>query len=119
MDGLEVSLSKQRTSSMLHQLGMEARRNFMVATMPAAASLQLDWIHSYDNRGRVLNMALAGDSNAAYGYKGSNSGADAVRVGGAFESAIGRRTTLRISVDYQSQNKASTTHGALSLGYTF
>ena len=62
MDGLEVSLSKQRTSSVLHQLGMEARRNFKVATMPAAASLQLDWIHSYDNGGRVLNMALAGDS---------------------------------------------------------
>ena len=119
LGGLEVKTSKQRTYTVLHQAGIEARRSFNMGSKSAAASLQMDWIHNYNSKGRDLTMALAGDSSTAFGYRGSDSGADALHLGAAFDLALTRRTTLRLSVDYQAQSEASVTRGALSLGYSF
>jgi len=119
LGGMEVKTQRQTASSVLHQVGVEARRALKVASKPSAASLQLDWIHDYCNKGKGLNMDLAGDSSTRFGYKGSDAGADAIRIGAAFESALTRRTSLRLALDYQSQSNSSTTHGSISLGYTF
>jgi len=119
LDGLDVTTAAQSTSSVLHELGVEARRSLKIASKPASASLQLDWLHDYTSGGQALNMDLAGDSSTRFGYKGSDAGSDALRFGASVETAITRRTTLRISLDYQAQSKASTTHSSISLGYTF
>ncbi|MEI7773512.1 MAG: autotransporter-associated beta strand repeat-containing protein [Verrucomicrobiota bacterium] len=118
LSGLEVSLSRQNTTSVLHQAGVELRKQLSLAGKFAAASLNTDWIHNYNAKGRNLNMAF-GSSPTSFGYKGSDSGADAIRVSGAFEAALNERTTLRLSVDYQAQTRASSTNGAVSLGYAF
>jgi fibronectin-binding autotransporter adhesin len=118
LSGLEVSLSRQSTTSVLHQAGVELRKQLSLAGKFAAASLNTDWIHNYNAKGRNLNMAF-GSSPTSFGYKGSDSGADAIRVSGAFEAALNERTTLRLSVDYQAQTRASSTNGAVSLGYAF
>lgn len=119
MSGLEVSMNKQRTLTFQHQVGVELRRKLVFSGLSAAASLQLDWIHNYNARGRNLNMALSGDPNAIFGYRGSNAGADAIHVGGAFEAAINERTSLRLGAEYQSQTALSTIRGSLSIGYQF
>ena len=119
LSGLEVSLAKQKTTTLQHQAGLELRRKLNVGGLPAAASLQLDWIHNYNAKGRDLNMALAGDSSASFGYKGSDSGADAIHIGGAFEAALSERTTLRLGCEYQSQTSLSTVRGSVSIGYQF
>ncbi len=119
MGGLEVTTQTQRTYSVLHEVGLEARQSFKLASKPASASLQMDWIHDYRSKGRALDMDLAGDSASRFGYTGSASGAEALRVGAAFEAGLTRRTTLRLAVDYQAQSKAAMTHGSVSLGYTF
>ena len=118
LSGLEVSLSRQNTTSVLHQAGVELRKQLSLAGKSAAASLNTDWIHNYNSKGRDLNMAV-GSSPTSFGYKGSDSGADAIRVSGAFEAALNERTTLRLSVDYQAQTRASSTNGSVSLGYAF
>ncbi|RFC44046.1 MAG: hypothetical protein DVB28_001237 [Verrucomicrobia bacterium] len=119
LGGLEVKTQTQRNHSILHELGVEARQSLKLASKPASASLQLDWIHDYNSKGRALNMDVAGDATTRFGYKGSDSGADALRLGAALETALNRRTTLRFSVDYQRQSNAAAAHGALSVGYTF
>lgn len=119
MGGLEVTTQTQRTYSVLHEVGLEARKSFKLASKPASASLQMDWIHDYRSKGRALDMDLAGDSATRFGYTGSASGAEALRMGVAFEAGLTRRTTLRLAVDYQAQSKAAMTHGSVSLGYTF
>jgi len=118
LSGLEVSLSRQSTTSVLHQTGVELRKQLSLAGKSAAASLNTDWIHNYNAKGRDLNMAF-GSSPTSFGYKGSDSGADAIRVSGAFEAALNGRTTLRLSLDYQAQTRASSTNGSVSLGYAF
>lgn len=119
MGGLEVSLAKQRTSTLQHQAGMEIRRKLKLAGLPAAVSLQLDWIHNYSAKGRNLNMALSGDPSATYAYKGSDAGADSIHIGGAFEAALSQRVTLRLGGEYQSQTGLSTVRGTASIGYQF
>jgi hypothetical protein len=57
-------------------------------------------------------MALAGDSAATYGYRGSEAGADAFHVGASFDMALTRRATLRLTLDYQAQSAASVTRGS-------
>jgi hypothetical protein len=118
LSGLEVSLSRQSTTSVLHQTGVELRKQLSLAGKSAAASLNTDWIHNYNAKGRDLNMAF-GSSPTSFGYKGSDSGADAIRVSGAFEAALNERTTLRLSVDYQTMTRANSTNGSVSLGYAF
>ena len=118
LSGLEVSLSRQNTTSVLHQAGVELRKQLSLAAKSAAASLNTDWIHNYNAKGRDLNMAF-GSSPTSFGYKGSDSGADALRVSGAFEAALNERTTLRLSVDYQTMTRATSTNGSVSLGYAF
>jgi hypothetical protein len=119
LSGLEVSLAKQKTTTFQHQAGMELRRKLKLAGLPAAASLQLDWIHNYNAKGRNLEMALSGDSAASYGYRGSDSGADAIQIGTALEAALTERTTLRLGGEYQSQTSLSTVRGSVSIGYQF
>jgi autotransporter-associated beta strand protein len=119
LSGLEVSLAKQRTTTLQHQAGMEIRRKLTLAGRPAAASLQLDWIHNYNAKGRNLNMALSGDPSASYAYKGSDAGADSIHIGGAFDTALSERVTLRLGGEYQSQTGLSTVRGSVSLGYQF
>jgi autotransporter-associated beta strand protein len=119
LSGLEVSLAKQRTTTLQHQAGMEIRRKLRLAGRPAAASLQLDWIHNYNAKGRDLNMALSGDPSASYAYKGSDAGADSIHIGAAFEAALTERVTLRLGGEYQSQTGLSTVRGSVSLGYQF
>ena len=116
--GLEVALAKQSTASVLHQAGVEIRKQMSLMGKSAAATLQTDWIHNYNAKGRELNMAMGGGSTS-YGYKGSDAGADAIRLTGAFEAALNERTTLRLSVDYQTQSRATSTNGSVSLGYAF
>ena len=118
LSGLEVSLSRQNTTSVLHQTGVELRKQLSLAGKSAAASLNTDWIHNYNAKGRDLNMAF-GSSPTSFGYKGSDSGADAIRMSGAFEAALNERTTLRLSVDYQTMTRANSTNGSVSLGYAF
>jgi autotransporter-associated beta strand protein len=119
LSGLEVGLAKQRTSTLQHQAGMEIRRKLKLAGLPAAASLQLDWIHNYSAKGRNLNMALSGDPSASYAYKGSDAGADSIHIGAAFEAALSQRVTLRLGGEYQSQTGLSTVRGTASIGYQF
>ena len=119
LGGLEVATRRQQTYSVHHQAGVEARRSFKLGSKAAAAALQLDWLHDYRPEGRSLRMALAGDSAATYGYRGSAAGADAFHVGASFEMALTRRATVRLTLDYQAQSEASVTRGALSLGYSF
>ena len=119
LSGLEVSLAKQKTTTFQHQTGVELRQRLKVAGLPAAASLQLDWIHNYNAKGRTLDMALSGNSAAAYGYRGSDAGADAIHVGTALEAVLTERTTLRLGGEYQSQTGLSTFRGSVSLGYQF
>ena len=119
LSGLEVSLAKQKTTTFQHQAGVELRRKLSLAGLPAAASLQLDWIHNYNAKGRNLDMALSGNSSASYGYKGSDSGADSIHIGAAFEAALTERTTLRLGGEYQSQTSLSTARGSVSIGYQF
>jgi len=118
MSGLEVSVAKQSTTSVLSQAGAELRKNMKLVGKSAAASLQADWLHNYNPNGRSLNMAMGG-STTYFGYQGSKAGADAIRMGGAFEAALNERTTLRLNLDYQMQTGASSTNGMLSLGYAF
>jgi len=119
LDGLEVKTQKQRTSSVLHELGVEVRKSLTIASKPAALSFQMDWVHDYAHTGRVLAMDIAGDPSTRFGYKGSDAGADGFRLGGGLEAAFTRRTTFKISLDYQIQSKASATRGSFSLGYSF
>jgi uncharacterized protein with beta-barrel porin domain len=119
LSGLEVSLAKQKTTTFQHQAGMEVRRSLKLAGRPAAASLQLDWIHNYNAKGRNLNMALSGDPSASFGYRGSDSGADAIHIGTAFEAALSDRVTLRLGGEYQSQPGLSTVRGSASISYQF
>jgi autotransporter-associated beta strand protein len=119
LDGLEVKTNAQTTYSILQEMGVEARRNLKLVSRPSAVSLRVDWIHDYCNKGRALDMDIAGDSASRFGYKGSDAGADALHLGAGLETAITRRTTLRVSLDYQAQSNASTTRGFLSLGYNF
>jgi fibronectin-binding autotransporter adhesin len=119
LSGLEVSLAKQKTTTFQHQAGMEIRRSLKLAGRPAAASLQLDWIHNYNAKGRNLNMALSGDPSASFNYRGSDSGADAIHIGTAFEAALSDRVTLRLGGEYQSQPGLSTVRGSASIGYQF
>jgi autotransporter-associated beta strand protein len=119
MSGLEVQLSKQSTVTYQHQAGVEARHKFNFTGRPAAASMQLDWIHNYNARGRNLNMALSGDPSAMFGYQGSSAGADAFRVATALETALTERTSFRAGVEYQAQTSLSTVRGSLSIGYQF
>ncbi len=118
MSGLEVSVAKQSTTSVLSQAGAELRKNMKLVGKSAAASLQADWLHNYNPNGRTLNMAMGG-STTYFGYQGSKAGADAIRMGGAFEAALNERTTLRLNLDYQTQTGGSSTNGMLSLGYAF
>jgi hypothetical protein len=119
LNGLEVRLSKQRTVTYQHQAGVEARHKFNFAGRAAAASMQLDWIHNYNAKGRNLNMALSGDPTAIFGYRGSSAGADAVRVATALETALTNRISLRTGLEYQAQTSLSTIRGSLSIGYQF
>jgi fibronectin-binding autotransporter adhesin len=119
LSGLEVSLAKQKTTTFQHQAGMEVRRSLKLAGRPAAASLQLDWIHNYNAKGRNLNMALSGDPSASFGYRGSDSGADAIHIGTAFEASLSDRVTLRLGGEYQSQPGLSTVRGSASISYQF
>ncbi len=119
MGGLEVATARQKTYTVLHQVGVEARRKLTVASKPATASLQLDWIHDYNNKGKNLDMTLASDATTTAAFKGSDAGADAIRIGGAVEAALTRRSTLRLTLDYQAQSKAAVTNGAVSVGYAF
>jgi fibronectin-binding autotransporter adhesin len=119
LSGLEVSIAKQNSTTFMHQAGVELRRKLNVAGRPAAASLQLDWIHNYSAKGRTLDMALSGNPAASYGYRGSNAGADSFQVGAAFEAALTERTVLRLGGEYQSQTGLSTVRGSISLGYQF
>jgi uncharacterized protein with beta-barrel porin domain len=114
-----MRLAKQKTTTFQHQAGVEARRKFILAGRPVAASLQLDWIHNYQAKGRNLNMALSEDPTAVYGYQGSNAGADSINVGAAFEAALTERTTFRFGGEYQGQKALSTVRGTLSIGYQF
>ena len=118
MSGLEVSVARQSTASVLSQAGAELRKNMKLAGKSAAASLQADWLHNYNSNGRTLDMAMGG-STTYFGYQGSKAGADAIRMGGAFEAALNERTTLRLNLDYQTQTGGSSTNGMLSLGYAF
>ncbi|NBV84978.1 MAG: autotransporter outer membrane beta-barrel domain-containing protein, partial [Verrucomicrobia bacterium] len=118
MSGLEVSIAKQSTASVLSQAGAELRKNVTLAGKSAAASLQADWTHNYNANGRTLDMAMGG-STTYFGYRGSKAGADAIRMGGAFEAALNERTTLRLNLDYQTQTGGSSTNGTVSLGYAF
>lgn len=118
MSGLEVSIAKQSTASVLSQAGAELRKNMTLAGKSAAASLQADWTHNYNANGRTLDMAMGG-STTYFGYRGSKAGADAIRMGGAFEAALNERTTLRLNLDYQTQTGGSSTNGTVSLGYAF
>jgi hypothetical protein len=118
LSGLEVALARQSTTSVLHQAGVELRKQMSLVGKSAAATLQTDWIHNYNSKGRDLNMAMGGGATS-FGYKGSDSGADALRVTGAFEAALNERTTLRLSVDYQTMTRATSTNGSVSLGYAF
>jgi uncharacterized protein with beta-barrel porin domain len=90
-----------------------------VASRPALLSLNLDWIHNYDPNGRALDIALSGNGAASFSARGANTGADAVRVSGAFDILVTDRTSLRLSVDHQVQSKLSTTRGAVSVGISF
>ena len=119
LGGLEMSLAKQKTTTFQHQAGVEARRKFVLGGRPVAASLQLDWIHNYQAKGRNLNMAFSGDPSASYAYKGSDAGADSIHIGGAFEAALTERVTLRFGGEYQSQTGLSTVRGSVSVGYQF
>lgn len=119
LDGLEVKTQKQRTSSVLHEFGVEVRKGLTIVSKPAALSFQMDWVHDYAHTGRVLAMDIAGDSSTRFGYRGSDAGADGFRWGGGLEAALTRRTTVRISLDYQIQSKASAARGSFSLGYSF
>jgi hypothetical protein len=119
LNGLEMSLAKQSTATFQHQAGVEARRKFNFAGRPVAASLQVDWIHNYNAKGRNQNMALSGDPGATYGFRGSDAGADAFNVGAAFEATLTERTTFRFGGEYQGQKSLSTVRGSLSIGYQF
>jgi fibronectin-binding autotransporter adhesin len=119
LSGLEMSLAKQKTTTIQHQAGVEARRKFILAGRPAAASLQLDWIHNYNAKGRSLDMAFSGDPSASFGYRGSDSGADAIHIGTAVEASLSERVTLRLGGEYQSQTSLSTVRGSVSIGYQF
>ncbi len=119
LDGLELKTQKQRTSSVLHELGVEVRKSLTVASKPAALSFQMDWVHDYAQSGRVLAMDIAGDPSTRFGYRGSDAGADGFRLGGGLEAVLTRRTTFRISLDYQIQSKAAAARGSFSLGYSF
>jgi autotransporter-associated beta strand protein len=119
MAGLEVKTAKQSATTILHQTGLEIGRKLKVASRPALLSLNLDWIHNYDPNGRALDIALSGNGAASFSARGANTGADAVRVSGAFDILVTDRTSLRLSVDHQVQSKLSTTRGAVSVGISF
>lgn len=119
LDGLEVKTQKQSTSSILHEFGVEVRKSLTIASKPAALSFQMDWVHDYTSTGRALAMDIAGDPSTRFGYKGSDAGADGFRLGGGVEAVLARRTTFRVSLDYQIQSKASVARGSFSLGYSF
>ena len=119
MAGLEVKTSKQSATSILHQTGLELSKKIKIASTPALLALNLDWIHNYDPNGRPIDISLSGNSAATFSARGANTGADAVRVSGAFDLAISDRTSLRLSVDHQIQSKLTTTRGTISVGISF
>jgi uncharacterized protein with beta-barrel porin domain len=119
MDGLEVRVGKKSSLNVLSQMGLELSRKFVLVERPASWSLNLDWIHNYDPKGRLVNLSLSGNSAASYRYSGAKTGADAIRLGGAFDVALSERTTLRLSAEQQIQSQLSTTRGSISLGIAF
>ena len=119
MNGLEISTLKQKSVSISHQAGLEVSQNFKLLAMASAMSLRAHWIHRYDSDGKTLDMQLGNDASTRASYHGSRIGADAVRFGTAWETQVGSRTSVRLSVDYQAQNRASLTYTALTIGFKF
>jgi outer membrane autotransporter protein len=119
LEGLEVRVGKKSSLNVLSQMGLELSRKFAVAQRPASWALHLDWIHNYDPKGRLVDLSLSGNSAASFRYSGAKTGADAVRLGGAFDVALSERTTLRLSAEQQIQSQLSTTRGSISLGIAF
>ena len=119
LDGLEVTTLKQRKYTLSHQVGLELAKRLMLMDRPSYFSGKLDWIHRYEPRGHALDMQLGNDESTRFGYRGSDAGGDSVRVGGAFETSLSTRVTLRANLDFETKSRAHTVQSSLSLGYSF
>ncbi|RFC46359.1 MAG: hypothetical protein DVB28_000013 [Verrucomicrobia bacterium] len=82
-------------------------------------SASADWLHYLDNNRRQTDVLIGGSEDASIRADGSKVGSDSLGVGAAAEVSLTRRTTLRLNLSHEIQNKETVTNGNLSLSVEF
>jgi uncharacterized protein with beta-barrel porin domain len=105
-------------NAILTRFGIQAVKSIRVLNKNGRIGGRMEWIHNFDADRRDIDVALGGGSASAR-FQSSRPGADAVRAGIFGEVLLNERTSVRVNVDHQIQDKQSSTYTGISLGIQF